>query len=170
MCIGRPHREGGSGYPLMLDDSRAEPPPQRMVRPFTDQVQVQLAQRRWKPIGVLCLPGPRRRLEPEPVAGQVWHVDTNLEQPGVVDAPHRHDPAGVCDGGVDGIGMKRAHDGRGAVGMGPEHGVRMRVRATDHAAHVRRAVLGAGRRAAHAAPRSRKRIGTSIQEGRCVSS
>jgi hypothetical protein len=91
---------------------RAERLPEPSVRPLTDEVHVELAQRRQEAIGVVALPG-TAFVKVEAQAVRKWrpHVgQEHLEQPST-EGRHGHDGGGVSNElAARRIGMVRPHD------------------------------------------------------------
>ena len=106
--VGRPHREGGAGHALMLAHVRAQHPVEVAVPALAQQVEVEVAERRPEPVGVVVDVGGRAvvaRLQP--VGGRRLGGDVGGEHPSVGDAPH-----------VDRLAAGQEHTHGG--GAGPE--------------------------------------------------
>ncbi len=168
----RPDRERRAAHALVVDDTRAEPLPQPVVRALADEVQVELTECRQESVGVVDLPLRVGGAVAQPVAGQVRHRHLRLEEAAIVDALHAHHAAGVSDGHLECVGVERPHHRDVAASVSAEHLVGIALHTLGELGrrlgHVD--ACAGSRRRGHFVASRRNPSGTGTHEGRWASS
>ena len=158
--VGGPHRERGAGHPLVDPGVGAEVAPHELVAALADQVDVELAERRPEPVGVVDGEGGAPAL-----SGRIGVADLQLVAAGgeeladLLPDPAAEHAGGVLPGHLDpppvgqddrhglGAGPVAPHDGVVALGVDAEDVVGVAVLAGDEQLQLDlQGVDGSGRR------------------------
>ncbi len=164
--IWRPDAECGAEDAFVLDDARAENPPELGVRSFADQVEVQLAEGWREPVWILLLPLALRVAEADAITAFAGG-NIGLEQSRGIYPAHRREAVRSGDACGGRFRMERPDPHRIAGGAGSQQLVRISEAAGEHLLHGRFELGPARVASGHwPAPRSRNRSGIGTQDGR----